>query len=127
MSEDVFNTEDTMDANGLSTSTIQLLPKMQKFTQDDVGKVYKYTVSETSEQKPGYTNDTTEYTIEISTTDDGSGTLTVSTRITGTNGTDITYEYTQSKQKLRQVLHRLSLITHILLQRTQKDMMLLLI
>lgn len=99
MSEDVFNTEDTMDANGLSTSTIQLLPKMQKFTQDDVGKVYKYTVSETSEQKPGYTNDTTEYTIEISTTDDGSGTLTVSTRITGTNGTNITYEYTQSKQK----------------------------
>lgn len=99
MSQDVFNTEDTMDANGLSTSTIQLLPKMQKFTQDDVGKVYKYTVSETSEQKPGYTNDTTEYTIEISTTDDGSGTLTVSTRITGTNGTDITYEYTQSKQK----------------------------
>lgn len=99
MSEDVFNTEDTMDANGLSTSTIQLLPKMQKFTQDDVGKVYKYTVSETSEQKPGYTNDTTEYTIQISTSDDGSGTLTVSTRITGTNGTDITYEYTQSKQK----------------------------
>ncbi len=99
MSEDVFNTEDTMDANGLSTSTIQLLPKMQKFTQDDVGKVYKYTVSETSEQKPGYTNDTTEYTIEISTVDDGSGTLTVSTHITGTNGTDITYEYTQSKQK----------------------------
>ena len=99
MSEDVFNTEDTMDANGLSTSTIQLLPKMQKFTQDDVGKVYKYTVSETSEQKPGYTNDTTEYTVQISTSDDGSGTLTVSTRITGTNGTDITYEYTQSKQK----------------------------
>lgn len=99
MSEDVFNTENTMDDNGLSTSTIQLLPKMQKFTQDDVGKVYKYTVSETSEQKPGYTNDTTEYTIQISTSDDGSGTLTVSTRITGTNGTDITYEYTQSKQK----------------------------
>lgn len=99
MSQDVFNTEDTMDANGLSTSTIQLLPKMQKFTQDDVGKVYKYTISETSEQKPGYTNDTTEYTIQISTSDDGSGTLTVSTRITGTNGTDITYEYTQSKQK----------------------------
>ena len=99
MSQDVFNTEDTMDANGLSTSTIQLLPKMQKFTQDDVGKVYKYTVSETSEQKPGYTNDTTEYTIQISTSDDGSGTLTVSTHITGTNGTDITYEYTQSKQK----------------------------
>lgn len=99
MSEDVFNTEDTMDANGLSTSTIQLLPNMDKFTQDDVGKVYKYTISETSEQKPGYTNDTTEYTIEISTVDDGKGTLTVSTHITGTNGTDITYEYTQSKQK----------------------------
>lgn len=99
MSQDVFNTEDTMDANGLSTSTIQLLPNMDKFTQDDVGKVYKYTISETSEQKPGYTNDTTEYTIEISTVDDGKGTLTVSTHITGTNGTDITYEYTQSKQK----------------------------
>ncbi|ERK42971.1 Spy0128 family protein [Faecalitalea cylindroides] len=99
MSQDVFNTDDTMDANGLSTSTIQLLPNMDKFTQDDVGKVYKYTISETSEQKPGYTNDTTEYTIQISTSDDGSGTLTVSTRITGTNGTDITYEYTQSKQK----------------------------
>ena len=99
MSQDVFNTEDTMDANGLSTSTIQLLPNMDKFTQDDVGKVYKYTISETSEQKPGYTNDTTEYTIEISTVDDGKGTLTVSTHITGTNGTDIIYEYTQSKQK----------------------------
>lgn len=99
MSQDVFNTEDTMDANGLSTSTIQLLPKMQKFTQDDVGKVYEYTVSETSEQKPGYTNDTTKYKIQISTSDDGSGTLIVSTRIKGTNGTDITYKYTQSKQK----------------------------
>ena len=40
-----------------------------------------------------------ELIIHISTSDDGSGTLTVSTRITGTNGTDITYEYTQSKQK----------------------------
>lgn len=99
MSQDVFNTADTMDENGLSTSTIQLLPKMQKFTQDDVGKVYIYTISETSKQQPGYTNDKTKYTIEISTTDDGKGTLIVSTRITGTNGTDITYEYTQSKQK----------------------------
>ena len=40
-----------------------------------------------------------ELIIHISTSDDGSGTLTVSTRITGTDGTDITYEYTQSKQK----------------------------
>ena len=99
MSEDVFNTADTMDENGLSTSTIQLLPNMVKFTQEDVGKVYKYTVSETSEQQPGYTNDTTVYTIEISTSDDGAGTLTVTTHITGTNGTEGTYSYTQSKAK----------------------------
>lgn len=96
MSEDVFNTS---DENGLSTSTIQLLPNMVKFTQEDVGKVYKYTVSETSEQQPGYTNDTTVYTIEISTSDDGAGTLTVTTHITGTNGTEGTYSYTQSKAK----------------------------
>ena len=99
MSEDVFNTADTMDENGLSTSTIQLLPNRVKFTQEDVGKVYKYTVSETSEQQPGYTNDTTVYTIEISTSDDGAGTLTVTTHITGTNGTEGTYSYTQSKAK----------------------------
>ena len=99
MSQDVFNTADTMDENGLSTSTIQLLPNMDEFTQDDVGKVYKYTISETSEQQPGYTNDKTEYTIEISTTDDGKGTLTVSTHIIGTNGTEGTYVYTQSKTK----------------------------
>lgn len=99
MSQDVFNTADTMDENGLSTSTIQLLPNMDEFTQDDVGKVYKYTVSETSKQQPGYTNDKTEYTIEISTVDDGKGTLTVSTHITGTNGTEGTYVYTQSKTK----------------------------
>lgn len=104
MSEDVFNTADTMDANGLSTSTIQLLPNMDKFTQEDVGKVYKYTVSETSEQQLGYTNDTTVYTIEISTSDDGAGTLTVTTHITGTDGTDVSYPYTQSKAKAETVV-----------------------
>lgn len=104
MSEDVFNTADTMDANGLSTSTIQLLPNMDKFTQEDAGKVYKYTVSETSEQQLGYTNDTTVYTIEISTSDDGAGTLTVTTHITGTDGTDVSYPYTQSKAKAETVV-----------------------
>ena len=104
MSEDVFNTADTMDENGLSTSTIQLLPNMAEFTQEDVGKVYKYTVSETSEQQPGYTNDTNVYTIEISTSDDGAGTLTVTTLITGTDGTKVTYPYTQSKAKAETVV-----------------------
>lgn len=94
----VGNTADDMDENGLSTSTITLLDNL-KFTQKDVDKTYTYTVRETKGGSDGYTNDETIYTVKITTEDNGSGTLTVRTHITGTNGTDKTYEYSQSKTR----------------------------
>lgn len=94
----VGNTADDMDESGLSTSTITLLDNL-KFTQKDVDKTYTYTVRETKGGSEGYTNDETIYTVKITTEDNGSGTLTVRTHITGTNGTDKTYEYSQSKTR----------------------------
>lgn len=48
----------------------------------NLGKVYKYEVSEMNDKKPGYTYDDTVYTVELWVTDDGDGTLTLHTKVT---------------------------------------------
>ena len=68
--------------------------KAEAFTQKDAGAIYKYTVKEVTEpQADGYTYDTTEYTVTITTADDGAGHLTVTTAVTGGEA-DKTYTYT---------------------------------
>ena len=54
-----------------------------KFTQADAGKTFKYTVAEKNDGKPGYTYDSAERTVTIAIADDGAGTLTATTTVTG--------------------------------------------
>lgn len=54
-----------------------------KFTQADAGKTFKYTVAETNDHKPGYTYDDAVRTVTIAVTDDGAGTLTATTTVSG--------------------------------------------
>ena len=54
-----------------------------KFTQADAGKTFAYTVSEKNDGKPGYTYDDTERTVTIAIADDGAGTLTATTTVSG--------------------------------------------
>lgn len=54
-----------------------------KFTQDDAGKTFTYTVAETNDHQPGYTYDDAERTVTIEIADDGAGTLTATTTVSG--------------------------------------------
>ena len=54
-----------------------------KFTQADAGKTFKYTVAEKNDGKSGYTYDNAERTVTIVIADDGSGTLTATTTVSG--------------------------------------------
>ena len=54
-----------------------------KFTQADAGKTFKCTVAETNDHKPGYTYDDAVRTVTIAVTDDGAGTITATTTVSG--------------------------------------------
>ncbi len=54
-----------------------------KFTQADAGKTFAYTVSEKNDGKPGYTYDDAERAVTIAIADDGAGTLTATTTVSG--------------------------------------------
>ena len=54
-----------------------------KFTQADAGKTFTYTVAEQNDGQPGYTYDSAERTVTIAIADDGAGTLTATTTVTG--------------------------------------------
>lgn len=54
-----------------------------KFTQADAGKTFTYTVSEQNDGKPGYTYDDAVRTVTIAVADDGAGTLTATTTVSG--------------------------------------------
>ena len=54
-----------------------------KFTQTDAGKTFKYTVAEKNDGKPGYTYDNAERTVKIAIADDGAGTLTATSTVSG--------------------------------------------
>ena len=53
------------------------------FTQADTGKTFTYTVAEKNDGKPGYTYDDAERTVTIAIADDGAGTLTATTTVSG--------------------------------------------
>lgn len=67
------------------------------FTQEDVGKVYSYTITEKGGDLGGVTYDATSYSVVITTADDVStAKLTVTTHVTSTSGIhniDNTYTY----------------------------------
>lgn len=64
------------------------------FTQEDVGKVYSYTITEKGGNLGGVSYDATSYNVEITTADDVStAKLTVTTHITSTSGVNNTYTY----------------------------------
>lgn len=54
-----------------------------KFTQADAGKAFTYTVAEKNDGKPGYTYDDAVRTVTIAVADDGAGTLTATTTVSG--------------------------------------------
>ena len=54
-----------------------------KFTQADAGKTFKYTVAEENDRQPGYTYDDAVRTVTIAIADDGAGTLTATTTVSG--------------------------------------------
>ncbi|WP_373584447.1 Spy0128 family protein, partial [Collinsella aerofaciens] len=60
------------------------------FTQADAGKTFTYTVAEKNDGQPGYTYDSAERTVTIAIADDGAGTLTATTTVSGgPNGTPV--------------------------------------
>lgn len=60
------------------------------FTQADAGKTFTYTVAEKNDGQPGYTYDDAERTVTIAIADDGAGTLTATTTVSG--GSEGTHE-----------------------------------
>mgnify|MGYP004509369353 CR=1 FL=1 len=54
-----------------------------KFTQADAGKTFTYTVAEKNDGQPGYTYDDAVRTVTIAIADDGAGTLTATTTVSG--------------------------------------------
>ena len=54
-----------------------------KFTQADAGKTFTYTVAEKNDGQPGYTYDEAMRTVTIAIADDGAGTLTATTTVSG--------------------------------------------
>lgn len=62
-----------------------------KFTQADADDTYTYTVKETAGSDDGVTYDDTEYTVTITTADDGQGGITVTTTVT--DGADYAQSY----------------------------------
>ena len=77
-----------MDDNGVSHESISVLGEQAEshFTQNDVGKTYTFTVSETNGGKAGYTYDGRTFTVTITTTDDGKGGIEVSTNVAANDG-----------------------------------------
>lgn len=64
-----------------------LAGKEVKFTQADAGKTFTYAVAEKNDGKPGYTYDEAVRTVTIAISDDGAGTLTATTTVSGPEGT----------------------------------------
>ncbi len=54
-----------------------------KFTQADAGKTFTYAVAEKNDGKPGYTYDDAVRIVTIAIADDGAGTLTATTTVSG--------------------------------------------
>ncbi len=61
------------------------------YTQEDIGKTFTYTVSEKTQTGTGYLFDETVYTVTVAVTDNGDGTLALTTTVKSGTGTKTAY------------------------------------
>lgn len=95
--ERVFTSHAAKDGAVDSIDILAGLPGGLVFTQADAGKTFAYEVRESTGGGAGYTNDQTVYGVSISVADDGAGTLTVTTTVTGAAEGEKTYVYTSGQ------------------------------
>ncbi|MCC8106324.1 MAG: hypothetical protein LIO99_10050, partial [Clostridiales bacterium] len=62
-----------------------------EYTQEDAGKSYTYTVSEKTQAGTGYLFDETVYTVTVAVTDNGDGTLALTTTVKSGTGAETAY------------------------------------
>ncbi len=90
----LYNGANNFQSPAAAEGTVGLIDilagKEVKFTQADAGKTFKYTVAEKNDSKPGYTYDDAVRTVTIVIADDGVGTLTATTTVSG--GPEDTHE-----------------------------------
>lgn len=67
-------------------------------TQSDIGKTYSYTFAETKGDAAGYTYDENQYKLEITTIDNGNGTLKANVVLTNTTTDEKIFNETVSKE-----------------------------
>ena len=96
--ERVFTSHAAKDGAVDSIDILAGLPGGLVFTQADAGKTFAYEVRESTGGGAGYTNDQTVYGVSISVVDDGAGTLTVTTTVTGGAEGEKTYVYTSGQK-----------------------------
>jgi pilin isopeptide linkage protein len=88
LSKTFTNSAQTHNAEGISTDIMRPFAGMS-FTQDDVGKTYRYTITEVDSRAAGYTYDSKSYEVAIVISGDGKGTLTATTTVsTGGQSTE---------------------------------------
>lgn len=77
---------------------IDLLAEQQiLFTQEDVSKTYTYEIKEEQGTQGGYTYDPTVYTVTITSSDNGAGVLTVTTRVEAEGKDTAEYIYSSNE------------------------------
>ena len=95
MAGETFTTKpgETVGGDNASHAEVAVLDAAAeaKFTQADADDTYTYTVKETAGSDTGVTYDDTEYTVTITTADDGQGGIKVTTTVT--DGADYTQSY----------------------------------
>ena len=73
---------ETANVEANDPKTVSLIPAGGlKFTQNDAGKTFTYTVSEIDDKATGYTYDKTVHTVKAVVADNGDGTLRVTTSV----------------------------------------------
>lgn len=73
--------------DGIACSIDILNGQKVEFNQDDAGKTFRYKVTETKGGNAGYTNDKTEYQVDLAVRDRGAGAMEVTTTVT-----DVTHD-----------------------------------
>lgn len=96
--ERVFTSHAAKDGAVDTIDILAGLPDGLVFTQADAGKTFAYEVRESRGGEAGYTNDQTVYDVSIAVVDDGAGTLTVTTTVTGGAEGEKTYVYTSGQK-----------------------------
>ena len=69
---------------GVESAPVKLISgETVEFTSDDAGKKFSYEIVETKKGEAGYTNDEATHKVDIEVTDNGDGTLKVTTTVDG--------------------------------------------